>query len=88
MSPLNPAREFIPVRAARRPTTSQIAAAVTYLMQAPEGEFATVIKWMQTREKQERQDDAPKRKRKQVLFDKRGHKVELYKSDIERMSKP
>lgn len=84
MKPLNPT----PSRRRTGPTTAEIAAACAYLMQAPNGEFASVIKWMQARELREREDERTPRKHKRTLYSRTGHKIELFTTDIKRMTKP
>lgn len=74
-------------RTSPKPTTADISAACAYLMQAPEHEFAAVIKWMQAREKRERAQERTPRKRIRTLYSRTGKKIELFNTDVERMTK-
>jgi len=63
-----------------------IFSATLVLSAADPKRFAPVIRWMKAREKKEREDAKPKRRRKVKLFDRRGHSIELFQADVKRMT--
>lgn len=69
----------------KRPTDSQIAAAVAVLLKSRG--HASVVRWIGAVQKEAHAAERPTRRRIQVLRTPRGDRVELYQEDVARLSK-